>query len=97
MGIWSKPVNLIACTWVIFISVILFFPTTKPVTPTNMNYAICVAGFVGLFSLGWWWIGARKYVITWKDCSPFVVVLTVFVTQEVHRPPYQRYHRYASD
>ncbi|EKG17660.1 Amino acid/polyamine transporter I [Macrophomina phaseolina MS6] len=60
MGIWSKPVNLIACTWVIFISVILFFPTTKPVTPTNMNYAICVAGFVGLFSLGWWWIGARK-------------------------------------
>ncbi|KAK7727474.1 polyamine transporter tpo5 [Botryosphaeria dothidea] len=60
MGIWSKPVNLIACSWVVFISVILFFPTTKPVTPTNMNYAICVAGFVGLFSLGWWWIGARK-------------------------------------
>ncbi|GME40480.1 Amino acid/polyamine transporter I [Neofusicoccum parvum] len=60
MGIWSKPVNLIACTWVVFISVILFFPTTKPVTATNMNYAICVAGFVGLFSLSWWWIGARK-------------------------------------
>ncbi|KAL0254826.1 polyamine transporter tpo5 [Diplodia seriata] len=44
MGIWSKPINLIACSWVVFISVILFFPTTKPVTPTNMNYAICVAG-----------------------------------------------------
>lgn len=63
MGIWSKPINLVACTWVVFISVILFFPTTKPVTATNMNYAICVAGFVGLFSLSWWWIGARKYVI----------------------------------
>ncbi|KAF4535691.1 Amino acid/polyamine transporter I [Lasiodiplodia theobromae] len=60
MGIWSKPINLVACTWVVFISVILFFPTTKPVTATNMNYAICVAGFVGLFSLSWWWIGARK-------------------------------------
>ncbi|KAL1637361.1 polyamine transporter tpo5 [Diplodia intermedia] len=44
MGIWSKPINLVACSWVVFISVILFFPTTKPVTPTNMNYAICVAG-----------------------------------------------------
>lgn len=78
MGIWSKPVNLIACSWVVFISVILFFPTTKPVTPTNMNYAICVAGSVGLFSLGWWWIGARKYVIAQRNCSPSVLLLILF-------------------
>ncbi|KAF2088567.1 amino acid transporter [Saccharata proteae CBS 121410] len=60
LGRWSKPINTIAVTWVIFISVILFFPTTRPVTPANMNYAICVAGFIALFSLSWWWIGARK-------------------------------------
>ncbi|KAF2147322.1 uncharacterized protein K452DRAFT_240708 [Aplosporella prunicola CBS 121167] len=60
MGKWSKPVNAIAVSWVLFISVILFFPTNKPVTPTNMNYAICVGGFIALFSLSWWWIGARK-------------------------------------
>ncbi|EAT89475.1 hypothetical protein SNOG_02744 [Parastagonospora nodorum SN15] len=60
MGKWSKPVNAIAVTWVIFISVVLFFPTAKPVKASNMNYAICVAGFIGLFSTVWWYAGARK-------------------------------------
>jgi len=62
LGKWSKPLNYLAISWVLFISVVLFFPTAKPVTATNMNYAIVVAAFVGLFSLGWWWAGARhKY------------------------------------
>ncbi|KAF3033029.1 hypothetical protein E8E12_002218 [Didymella heteroderae] len=60
MGRWSKPVNAVAVTWVIFISVVLFFPTVNPVTATNMNYAICVAAFIGLFSTLWWYAGARK-------------------------------------
>jgi len=60
LGKWSKPLNMLAISWVLFISVVLFFPTSKPVTATNMNYAIVVAGFVGLFSLTWWWAGARK-------------------------------------
>ncbi|KAF2876713.1 amino acid/polyamine transporter I [Massariosphaeria phaeospora] len=60
MGRWSKPVNAIAVSWVIFISIVLFFPTVKPVTATNMNYAICVAAFIGLFSMSWWYAGARK-------------------------------------
>ncbi|KAF2106288.1 amino acid permease 2 [Lophiotrema nucula] len=60
MGRWSKPINAIAVTWVSFISVVLFFPPTKPVTPANMNYAICVAGFIGFFSMIWWYAGARK-------------------------------------
>lgn len=60
MGRWSKPVNAIAVTWVCFISVVLFFPTVKPVTPQNMNYAICVAAFIGFFSMIWWYAGARK-------------------------------------
>ena len=29
-------------------------------TATNMNYAVAVAGFITVFSLGWWWAGARK-------------------------------------
>ncbi|KAF2993128.1 hypothetical protein E8E13_000325 [Curvularia kusanoi] len=60
MGRWSKPVNAVAVTWVVFISVVLFFPTVNPVTATNMNYAICVAAFIGLFSTVWWYSGARK-------------------------------------
>jgi hypothetical protein len=60
MGAWSKPVNAVAVTWVSFISVVLFFPTVNPVTASNMNYAVCVAGFIGLFSTVWWYAGARK-------------------------------------
>lgn len=63
MGKWSKPVNAIAVTWVVFISVVLFFPTMKPVKADNMNYAICVAAFIGLFSTVWWYAGARKTYI----------------------------------
>lgn len=72
MGKWSKPVNAIAVTWVIFISVVLFFPTVRPITPANMNYAICVAGFIALFSLSWWFVGARKYVSPWRE--PILVI-----------------------
>lgn len=54
--------NSIAIAWVAFISVVLFCPTTNPVTATNMNYAVVVGGAVGLFALSWWWLGARdKY------------------------------------
>jgi amino acid transporter len=61
---WRKyPTNIVAVIWVLFISVVLFFPTTKPVTAANMNYAIAIAGVVGLFAVGWWFAGSRnKYV-----------------------------------
>jgi hypothetical protein len=57
---WQKPINGIACTWVFFISVVLMFPTLRPVTPENMNYAAVVAAAIAVFALGWWWAGARK-------------------------------------
>jgi amino acid transporter len=36
LGKWGTPINYIAIVWVIFISVVLFFPPVKPVTPANM-------------------------------------------------------------
>ncbi|KAJ9201891.1 hypothetical protein DTO164E3_3329 [Paecilomyces variotii] len=65
LGKWGTPLNLIAITWVLLISVILFFPPSKPVTAANMNYAICVAAFIAIFSLVWWWASAR-----WKYTGP---------------------------
>jgi amino acid transporter len=60
LGKWGKPINAVAVTWVVFISTILFFPPIRPVTASNMNYAVCVAAVIGIFSLVWWWSGARK-------------------------------------
>ena len=60
LGKWGRPINYIAIVWVCFISIILFFPTIKPITASNMNYGIGIAAFIALFSLSWWWIGARE-------------------------------------
>ncbi|CAI7569146.1 unnamed protein product [Penicillium palitans] len=62
LGKWGTPINYIAIVWVLFISTILFFPPQLPVTPANMNYAVCVGGFIAAFALVWWWVEARgKY------------------------------------
>ena len=63
LGRWQKPMNAIACTWVLFISIVLMFPTVRPVTIENMNYAVAVGAAIAVFSLGWWWSGARRYVL----------------------------------
>ena len=60
LGRWSKPVNAVAVTWVMFISVVLFFPPERPVTGSNMNYAVVVAAVIGIFSLSYWMLGARR-------------------------------------
>jgi amino acid transporter len=60
LGKWGPLINSIAIVWVIFISVVLFFPPEKPVTAGNMNYAICVAAVIGTVSMSWWFISARQ-------------------------------------
>lgn len=60
LGPFSKPINIIACVWTFFISVILFFPPTYPVTASNMNYAVAIGGFIALFATAWWYLGANK-------------------------------------
>lgn len=39
LGKWGTPLNCIAICWVLFISVILFFPPIKPITSVNMYAA----------------------------------------------------------
>ena len=36
LGRWGTPINIISITWVVFISTVLFFPPSRPVTPSNM-------------------------------------------------------------
>jgi amino acid transporter len=60
LGKLQKPLNTTAVVWIFFISVVLLFPTIRPVTATNMNYAVAVAGLIAAFAFGWWWAGARQ-------------------------------------
>jgi hypothetical protein len=61
LGKYGWAINIIAVVWVCFVSIVLFLPPSWPISPANMNYAICVAGFMALFALSWWWLGAREY------------------------------------
>ncbi|WBW71163.1 amino acid transmembrane transporter [Schizosaccharomyces osmophilus] len=63
LGWFSIPVNVFAVAWTSFVSVIFVMPNVRPVTAENMNYAIVVLAAVLLFSLVYWWSGARKNYI----------------------------------
>ncbi|HEX6490821.1 MAG TPA: amino acid permease [Gaiellaceae bacterium] len=68
LGRWYKPIGIIACIWVAFISVLFIMPTLPSGTPGNahftwlsFNYApIAVGGALVLFG-GWWLVSARKW------------------------------------
>ncbi|KAI0129112.1 amino acid permease [Xylariales sp. AK1849] len=61
LGRLQKPINIIAIAWVLFISVILFFPPTYPVTALNMNYAVAIAAFIAAFAISWWYLQAKRF------------------------------------
>lgn len=61
LGRASKFINIWACCWTLFVSIIFIMPTLRPVTADNMNYAIAFMALILLFSLVWWYAGGRKY------------------------------------
>jgi amino acid transporter len=68
LGRWYKPVGIIACCWVAFISILFILPTSpagvpwrKEFTWVAFNYAIvAVLGTLVLVG-GWWLVSARHW------------------------------------
>ncbi|KAF2100853.1 amino acid transporter [Rhizodiscina lignyota] len=63
MGRFSVFVNIWACLWTLFVSIIFILPTYRPVTADNMNYAIAylMAIFVAALTY-WFFVGKHWYV-----------------------------------
>jgi len=61
LGRWSKPIGIIACIWVVFITILFMLPTVSPITHDNFNYTVvavvAVIGFAGI----WWVVSAHKW------------------------------------
>jgi amino acid transporter len=61
LGQWSYPVGIIACIWVVFITILFMLPTASPIHWSNFNYTIVavlvVIGFAGIY----WLVSARKW------------------------------------
>ena len=61
LGRWSKPVGIIAVTWVVIITILFMLPQVGPITWTTFNYAVfavvAVIGFAGIY----WLASARNW------------------------------------
>jgi amino acid permease (GABA permease) len=61
LGRWSRPIGIIACIWVAFITVLFMLPTESPITRDDFNYTVvavvAVIGFAGI----WWLVSAHKW------------------------------------
>jgi len=61
LGRWSKPIGIIAVTWVVIITILFMLPQVGPITWSTFNYAVIavavVVGFAGIY----WLVSARKW------------------------------------
>jgi amino acid permease (GABA permease) len=61
LGRWSYPIGIIACIWVVFITILFMLPTASPITFSDFNYTIVavlvVIGFAGIY----WMVSAKNW------------------------------------
>ncbi|KAI0258155.1 amino acid/polyamine transporter I [Gloeopeniophorella convolvens] len=55
LGAWSGVCAFVSVTWMGFMSVVFFFPTTKHTDVQDMNYTVVVLGGVLILSLAWYY------------------------------------------
>ena len=59
LGKMGPAVNFISVIWVLFLDIIFFLPTERPVTKENMNYVSVVSVGLTLFVLGLYFFSKR--------------------------------------
>ncbi|KAG5728278.1 hypothetical protein E4T56_gene19118 [Termitomyces sp. T112] len=60
-GLLGRICNTTSIIWTLFVCIIFSFPTYRPVTKDNMNYASVITIGVMILSGLWWILGAHKY------------------------------------
>jgi amino acid transporter len=63
LGALSRPVALIGCLWIAFITVIFCLPTANPVDSQSLNYTVVAVGIIAVFAVGAWLVWARKWFV----------------------------------
>ncbi|KAG8984328.1 hypothetical protein FRB94_006130 [Tulasnella sp. JGI-2019a] len=61
LGVFSRPVALIACTWIGFITIIFCLPTTNPVTSQTLNYTPVAVGIILFWTFASWFLWAHRW------------------------------------
>ncbi|OQO03957.1 hypothetical protein B0A48_10599 [Cryoendolithus antarcticus] len=65
LGKWSRPINAIACLWLLIIIPALCFPAVKGIdlTPLTMNWTALIYGGPMLLAMTWYGVSARKWFV----------------------------------
>ncbi|MGH3273604.1 MAG: amino acid permease, partial [Streptosporangiaceae bacterium] len=61
LGRWSKPIGIIAVTWVAVITILFMLPQASPINFTTFNYAVVAVAVVLGFASIYWVVSARKW------------------------------------
>jgi amino acid transporter len=63
LGKWGYWVNIWACLWTLFVSIIFVLPTLRPVTALNMNYASAFLGGIFVAAGIYWLVSGRHWYV----------------------------------
>lgn len=63
LGRFGSPIAIISSIWLGVTSIIMFFPSTYPVTKDNMNYAVVIVAGVLLIAAIYWFVSARHWFV----------------------------------
>lgn len=74
MGRWGLPVNIFALVYTAYVTVWLTFPSYRPVTGQNMNYALPIFASSTLFAFVYWFLYGRRH---WPGLNKEVLRLVV--------------------
>lgn len=61
LGVWSRPIGIIAVIWVVFISILFMLPTITPVTAVTFNYTPVVVLGTLIILVVWWMVSVRHW------------------------------------
>ncbi|KAN0088292.1 Amino acid/polyamine transporter I [Tylopilus felleus] len=61
LGRWYLPIGIVAVSWVAFIVVLLFFPSSQTTSAPGMNYAVVIIMGVFIFASVSWVVSAHKW------------------------------------
>lgn len=61
LGSGSKPLAIVACLWISFITIIFCLPTENPITTQTLNYTPVALAVVTIFAFGSWFLWARRW------------------------------------
>jgi amino acid transporter len=61
LGRWSRPIGIIAVTWVVIITILFMLPPSSPVTWKTFNYTVVAVVAVLGFAAIYWAVSARKW------------------------------------